>query len=323
MDHVEGVTDRLDDLTVTAYRQIVETGDWDDDNLQAVTGAAAEELDAVRRSLAALRVIEPSPDRGRGWTAVSPHVAMARLVSPIEADAHRRAAQAARLRNQLQRLVPVHEQSQHSRYGQALEVIGDEAALTDLLDDELSRSTSTVSVLEPGVERLPLAPYVDACEREVRFRAVHQHAVRYDPPATEFMKTLTHAGATFGTVDELPLRLFVFDGRTGVLITSDGPAAAVVVRQPLMVKMLAGLFDTTWNRAVSFEAADPQPTCVPDDVKRAILRLLATGAKDELVARRLGISVRTCRRYISEVMESIGATSRFQAGVVARASGLA
>lgn len=330
MDLAKGVVDQLDDLTVTAYRQIAETGGWDDDSLRAVTGAAVEDLDAVLRSLAALRVIEPSPERGRGWTAVSPHVAMARLVSPIEADARRRAAQAARLRHQLQRLVPVHEQLQHSKYGQALEIVGDETALADLLDDELSRSVSSVSVLEPGTHRVPPAGYLDACERGLRYRAVHQHAVRYSGPAAELMEMLTRAGAELGTVDELPLRLFIFDHRSAVLIASDGPASpggpppamAVVVRQPLLVSVLADLFESTWSRAVPFEAVEPQPAYVLDDVKRAILRLLATGAKDELVARRLGISVRTCRRHISDIMDAIGASSRFQTGAIARMSGL-
>ena len=42
---------------------------------------------------------------------------------------------------------------------------------------------------------------------------------------------------------------------------------------------------------------------------------MAQGHKDELVARRLGMSVRTCRRYISEIMEQVESSSRFQAGV--------
>ncbi|MEV0129703.1 LuxR C-terminal-related transcriptional regulator [Dactylosporangium sp. NPDC050688] len=334
MNRVEGNAGNLDDLTVAAYRQLVETGDWDVDSLHAATGAPMEELDAVRRSLAALRVIEPSQDQDCGWTAVSPHVAMARLVTPIEAEARHRAAHAARLRNQLQRLVPVHEQSLHSRYGQALEVVSDEAALADLLDDELSQSVASVSVLVPDATHLPARRYADACARGVRVRVVHRHAVRYHLPTAVVMETLTGAGAAVGTVDELPLGLLTFDRRTAVLVTAEGgpdpaaPAAglphgaAVVVRQPLLVAMLADLFDSTWHRAMLFEPADPQPHCVPDDVKRAILRLLATGAKDEVVARRLGISVRTCRRHISDVMDSIGATSRFQAGVLARASGL-
>lgn len=41
---------------------------------------------------------------------------------------------------------------------------------------------------------------------------------------------------------------------------------------------------------------------------------MTKGYKDEMVARRLGMSVRTCRRHIAEITEQLEATSRFQAG---------
>lgn len=41
--------------------------------------------------------------------------------------------------------------------------------------------------------------------------------------------------------------------------------------------------------------------------------------KDEMIARRLGMSLRTCRKHIAESMETLGASSRFQAGYLARA----
>jgi len=43
-----------------------------------------------------------------------------------------------------------------------------------------------------------------------------------------------------------------------------------------------------------------------------ILTMLAGGAKDETVARSLGLSVRTCRRHIAEILTRLNATSRFQ-----------
>ena len=46
-----------------------------------------------------------------------------------------------------------------------------------------------------------------------------------------------------------------------------------------------------------------------------IAKLMAQGFTDEAVARKLGMSVRTCRRHIAALMGSIDAVSRFQAGV--------
>jgi DNA-binding NarL/FixJ family response regulator len=54
----------------------------------------------------------------------------------------------------------------------------------------------------------------------------------------------------------------------------------------------------------------------------AILRLLSAGQKDEAAARSMGVSVRTYRRRVAELMALLGAESRFQAGERARALGL-
>jgi DNA-binding NarL/FixJ family response regulator len=48
---------------------------------------------------------------------------------------------------------------------------------------------------------------------------------------------------------------------------------------------------------------------------------MADGEKDEAISRRLSISVRTCRRHIADYMAQVGATSRFQAGVIASRNG--
>ena len=51
--------------------------------------------------------------------------------------------------------------------------------------------------------------------------------------------------------------------------------------------------------------------------QRLLLGQLAGGAKDEQIARALGLSVRTVRRRVAELLVELGAESRFQAGVEA------
>jgi DNA-binding NarL/FixJ family response regulator len=59
----------------------------------------------------------------------------------------------------------------------------------------------------------------------------------------------------------------------------------------------------------------------PDDLRRFLLEALGSGAQDEQIARRLGLSLRTVRRRVAELMEELGAQSRFQAGVEAARRG--
>lgn len=58
------------------------------------------------------------------------------------------------------------------------------------------------------------------------------------------------------------------------------------------------------------------------EADRALLAALARGGKDEVVARRLGVSVRTLRRRLFDLMQRLGATSRFQIGAKAAQAGL-
>ena len=56
-------------------------------------------------------------------------------------------------------------------------------------------------------------------------------------------------------------------------------------------------------------------------VQVSILSGLSAGLTDEAIAGRLGISVRTCRRHVATLFQVLGATSRFQAGVLAAQRG--
>ena len=56
---------------------------------------------------------------------------------------------------------------------------------------------------------------------------------------------------------------------------------------------------------------------LPTDEELAIVRMLAEGLTDEVVAQRVGISKRTYRRRLKAAMRKLGASSRFEAGAVA------
>ena len=53
------------------------------------------------------------------------------------------------------------------------------------------------------------------------------------------------------------------------------------------------------------------------DDRTQLLELLAGGAKDEQIARTMGVSLRTVRRRIASLLAELGVDSRFQAGMEA------
>ncbi|MBW5249292.1 hypothetical protein JGS39_09805 [Streptomyces sp. P01-B04] len=169
---------------------------------------------------------------------------------------------------------------------------------------------------------------LDLLGRGVRARLIYQHAVRGDLVTRALVRELTQHGAEVRTSAELIDPLVAFDRETLVLPHSPdssgeaGMTAAVAVRDPAMVAFACAAFENLWNTACPLipDAKDTPHTI--DALKKSIVRLMAMGHKDEMVARRLGISVRTCRRHIAEIMDEQGAISRFQAGVVLTRAGL-
>ncbi|GAA3430833.1 helix-turn-helix transcriptional regulator [Kutzneria kofuensis] len=59
-----------------------------------------------------------------------------------------------------------------------------------------------------------------------------------------------------------------------------------------------------------------------DERNREVAKMLGSGLTDEASARKLGLSLRTYRRRVAELMELLEADSRFQAGLRARDLGV-
>jgi DNA-binding CsgD family transcriptional regulator len=101
-----------------------------------------------------------------------------------------------------------------------------------------------------------------------------------------------------------------------------GDREFTVITSPGVIDAVRSLFEGTWQAAV------PLPDYLGQDLPRLdpdgqrILTMLAAGLTDQAAARQLGISVRTYRRRVAELMKLLAAESRFQAGVRAGELGL-
>ena len=133
--------------------------------------------------------------------------------------------------------------------------------------------------------------------------------------------TIRHCVRT--TWAELPEMVVVDDAAALIPYPeADRPLNVAVVRQRAVVSQLAHFFDTTWIQSTPPDEPVPQCSGAESELKSRIILLLAEGAKDEAVARRLGISLRTCRRHVAEILGQLDASSRFQAGARAAQLGL-
>lgn len=132
-----------------------------------------------------------------------------------------------------------------------------------------------------------------------------------DHPAIQF-----RLGGQARVVSALPFKACVFDRRIAAipLDLSSLLHGMVVTADPLLVRMVLGAHRIIWNAGT-----EPGDTLPPH--LQTVLDLLASGVPDDRAARQAGLSPRTYSRRIAELMDLLGARSRFEAGIVAARRG--
>ncbi|MGW1866709.1 DNA-binding response regulator [Streptomyces mauvecolor] len=112
----------------------------------------------------------------------------------------------------------------------------------------------------------------------------------------------------------------VLDRRIAILASAPGRGTRTytVIRTPDVVAGLRSLIHAAWESSPGLDDHLRRRPAELDAQARRILRMLGAGHTDESAARQLGMSLRTYRRRVAELMAALGATSRFQAGLRAR-----
>ncbi|HEY3479357.1 MAG TPA: LuxR C-terminal-related transcriptional regulator [Streptomyces sp.] len=211
-------------------------------------------------------------------------------------------------------------------------VIGD-SQKRQMLGDFASRVSVTTDSMHPGPLPPPdmlagsLQSDADLISRDIKVRAIYGQSVNSGPRQRKYLADLAAVGVEVRLAPQVPFDPMIGDSAT-VLLPSDpnDPSyAAIVVRGTALVASYVAVFEDCWLRSVPYSPELANSADGHDDLTeqhRTIMRLLANGLTDERIARRLGVSLRTVSRLVSENMRYLQAESRFQAGVLAAAHGL-
>lgn len=148
-----------------------------------------------------------------------------------------------------------------------------------------------------------------------RCRAIYPVRSMAEAPVT--MAARVEAGEEIRLLPEVPTRMLVIGSTHAIIPEPLGNTTTprIMIRQRGIVEALTLLFDQLWSAATP--VVDYEPALRGSGQRSFLLEQLAAGAQDEQIARRLGISLRTVRRRVAELMRELGADSRFQAGVEA------
>ncbi|MGH9187526.1 MAG: helix-turn-helix domain-containing protein, partial [Acidimicrobiales bacterium] len=156
----------------------------------------------------------------------------------------------------------------------------------------------------------------------VRYRAIYDRVLLNDPLHIARISRCIAVGEEARTHADLPMKLMIVDHEVAVVpLMGDrqrAPSAAMFIRPSVLLDSVAATFEVLWSRAVPLRAGfvPSEVSAVSPEVAE-ILGLLASGMKDEVIARHLGVNVRTVRRRIRAALDALGVDTRFQAGVQA------
>ncbi|GAA2788033.1 helix-turn-helix domain-containing protein [Streptomyces showdoensis] len=212
-----------------------------------------------------------------------------------------------------------------------VEIVDDPAQVhRELADLTESVRDSVYSMLTGAVRREEMALELEwdrrRVARGVRVHAMYSQRVGAVPEMVQHLAARTALGVEVRLSPVVPMNMVLADDNFALLPTDphDPESAAILARGPGLVRSYRALYGYCWHAATPYGHEEPAEHGGDglNEQQRAALRMLASGIKDEQVARNLGVSLRTVSRLISEVMQELDAASRFEAGVKAARMGL-
>ena len=261
------------------------------------------------------------------------------LLTPVHPDTARVPLN-ERLRGEIKQLEQIIEQSNHQlrRITEALantahtgnadvsgvRVVLEPAQVQHEIDAAVLRCTKELVTARMGTQinapelRKDMAADVVMLKRGVARRILYQHIARTSLGIRSSIDRLCEHGGFVRTTSESFDNMLIFDRRIAFVpfeAHGNAPPGAAIITQPVMVQFIHRIFERLWSSAMPWECGDPASDLASAENRVALLRLMASGLKDEAIAHRLGIATRTCRRHMTAVMETLGAASRIQAGV--------
>ncbi|MFJ1594275.1 LuxR C-terminal-related transcriptional regulator [Kitasatospora albolonga] len=289
-------------------------------------GRVARAEIAAAPCLIELSLLHPDPWDDLWMRPVPPSAALADLLQPVSREIHERLSLAASLSQALIPLTAVANDNPNL----AISVLEGIPAIQSAIDEATTTATDEVLTAQPGSDRpssslqAALSNAQTALRRGARIRHIYQHPARYSSAIRDYLAQVPAQHLQVRTTELTVERLIIIDRAVAFIPASADRRTALRIRHPALVSYLIQVYEVLWAQAVPL-AENHQAAALDTPVtavQLSIARLLTEGHVDDVVARKLGISVRTCRSHIAKLMQTLGATSRTHLGALLVESGI-
>jgi DNA-binding CsgD family transcriptional regulator/sugar-specific transcriptional regulator TrmB len=329
---------RSSDLALVLYRELRAREASSLPAVAAELGLTDDELDRCRAELVGLGLVIPtgrahdnrleleaggaSEAESDAVTVVTPEIALLRLLEE----------ERSRLRDHLDvhsRLTALAESFLQAgpperAAGAEVEILRDYRRIQQVLEDITHAVRHTLRSMHPIVRGREIPERALSRDRRqiangVQVRSIFSRHLTAIPEDADHLRMKARLGVQVRLSPVVPMNMIIADEQFALLPVDpeNAAAGAILARGSAIVRSYLTLFEHCWHSAAPYGEQD-RPVVDGDGLteqQRAALRMLASGMKDEKVARSLGVSLRTVSRMISELMQELGASSRFEAGV--------
>jgi predicted transcriptional regulator len=236
----------------------------------------------------------------------------------------------SRVRTRAAELTEVYRQSGRMTHpAELVEIVtGDENVLAtfDRLQEtsrEQLRGFDTGPYIDPDPTRENAAE-AQALGRGVTYRTIYDRDVVDFPGRAGHVRAAIAAGEQARVASRLPMKMVICDEQAALIPVAPltiGRAAAYLIYPSALLDALSSLFEAIWDgaRPLAVSADGGIEHEELSDFDARVLKLLADGATDGAISRALDCSLRTVQRRVRAIMHRLGVTTRFQAGLEARA----
>ncbi|MEX0173129.1 LuxR C-terminal-related transcriptional regulator [Streptomyces sp. LMG1-1-1.1] len=313
----------LDARAESVYRAMLARPQDGVAGLAQQTGHTEEQVRDALDLLSELALVRPSADEAGRIRAVSPDIGMEILMARQQAELAAQQQRVETSRAAAAQLIAEFADLRPQVPSPGVRQLVGLDQIRECLARLTREMTTEVMTFAPDGAHTPES--IDAARplneellrRGIRMRTIYLDSARNSPHTIEYVNWLSERGAQIRTAPVLPTRMIITDRSTAVIpVNSDDTAAgAVVLTGQGTLTALCALFDTTWASAQPLGQAGTRDSHGLTGPEATTIRLLSEGFTDEAIAKRLGVSQRTARRVATDLMERLGARSRFEAGV--------
>ncbi|MFD5024460.1 helix-turn-helix transcriptional regulator [Streptomyces sp. NPDC058373] len=311
------------------YRHFLRNPGTCADDVHLLLRTAHEEAARALARLRELGLLLPAGPDGRVVPA-DPEQAVSHLADRRLHELHQDLRRVTRARHVVEGLRA--EQGARTAAPQGIEQIEGLSAIRSRIEDLAFFARDEILSVEPYTRLSPeniarSRPLDLRClARGVAIRNVVQRSALADPPTASYLRELAASGAHIRVADEGEAgeRLLVYDRRTVLvpLDPRDTARGALLAHKSGLVANIIALFEKIWAQAAPLDTEAGRGGGSPlSDMERRVLLAMCTVGKDEAGARELGVSVRTYRRHVADLLHLLGAASRAQAALLARERG--